>query len=66
MSRPEAEPLPQRPMDRRKLVSTMDHPGLMECTRQELQEMLAVCVGVGGDPSRIYTAEALKVWDMFQ
>lgn len=38
----------------------------LECTRQELEEMLAVCVYMGGGPSLMYAAEALKAWDAFQ
>ena len=34
------------------------------CTRQELEEMLAVCVYMGGGPALMYCAEALKAWDM--
>jgi AhpD family alkylhydroperoxidase len=33
------------------------------CTRQELEEMLAVCVYMGGGPALMYSAEALKAWD---
>lgn len=32
-------------------------------TRQELEEMLAVCVYMGGGPALMYAAEALKAWD---
>lgn len=32
-------------------------------TRQELEEMLGVCVYMGGGPSLMYTAEALAAWD---
>lgn len=35
------------------------------CTRQELEEMLAVCVYMGGGPALMYAAEALKAWDAF-
>lgn len=35
------------------------------CTRQELEEMLAVCVYMGGGPALMYAAEALKAWDEF-
>jgi AhpD family alkylhydroperoxidase len=34
------------------------------CTKPELEEMLAVCVYMGGGPALMYTAEALKAWDM--
>lgn len=33
------------------------------CTRQELEEMLSVCIYMGGGPALMYTAEALKAWD---
>lgn len=33
-------------------------------TRAELEEMLAVCVYMGGGPSLMYAAEALKAWDV--
>ena len=32
-------------------------------TRADLEEMLAVCVYMGGGPALMYTAEALKAWD---
>ena len=32
-------------------------------TRTELEEMLAVCVYMGGGPALMYTPEALKAWD---
>lgn len=35
------------------------------CTREELEEMLAVCVYMGGGPALMYAAEALKAWDEF-
>src|SRR5574343_460076 len=31
-------------------------------TRQEVEEMLAVCVYMGGGPALMYTAEALQAW----
>lgn len=34
-------------------------------TRTELEEMLAVCVYMGGGPSLMYAAEALAAWDNF-
>jgi AhpD family alkylhydroperoxidase len=34
-------------------------------TRSELEEMLAVCVCMGGGPSLMYAAEALAAWDSF-
>ena len=33
------------------------------CTRQELEEALAVCVYMGGGPSLMIVAEALAAWD---
>ena len=33
------------------------------CTRQELEEMLSVCVYMGGGPALMYAAETLKAWD---
>lgn len=33
------------------------------CSKPELEEMLAVCVYMGGGPALMYTAEALKAWD---
>lgn len=35
------------------------------CTRQELDEMLAVCVYMGGGPALMYTAEAMAAWEAF-
>jgi AhpD family alkylhydroperoxidase len=35
------------------------------CTRQELDEMLAVCVYMGGGPALMYAAEATAAWDAF-
>jgi AhpD family alkylhydroperoxidase len=32
-------------------------------TRTEFEEMLAVCVYMGGGPALMYAAEALKAWD---
>ena len=34
------------------------------CTRGELEEMLAVCVYMGGGPALMYSAEALHAWDV--
>jgi len=36
----------------------------LECTREELEEMLAVCVYMGGGPALMYAAEAIKAWEM--
>lgn len=33
------------------------------CTRQELEEMLAVCVYMGGGPALMYAAEAVKAFE---
>ena len=33
------------------------------CTRAELEEMLAVCVYMGGGPGLMYAAETLAAWD---
>jgi AhpD family alkylhydroperoxidase len=35
----------------------------LQCTRTELEEMLSVCIYMGGGPALMYTAEALKAWD---
>lgn len=35
------------------------------CTRQELDETLAVCVYMGGGPALMYAAEAVAAWDSF-
>lgn len=35
----------------------------LQCTKAELEEMLSVCVYMGGGPALMYTAEALKAWD---
>jgi len=33
------------------------------CSRPELEEMLTVCVYMGGGPALMYAAEALAAWD---
>ncbi len=33
------------------------------CTREELEETLAVCVYMGGGPALMYASEALKAWE---
>ena len=33
-------------------------------TRIELEEMLGICVYMGGGPALMYAAEALKAWDL--
>lgn len=35
-------------------------------TRAELDEMLTVCVYMGGGPALMYAAEAVKAWDALQ
>ena len=35
------------------------------CTRAEFEEMLGVCVYMGGGPSLMYAAKALHAWDEF-
>ena len=35
----------------------------LDCTRAELEEMLSVCVYMGGGPALMYTAEALGAFD---
>ena len=37
----------------------------LACTKQELEEMLTVCVYMGGGPALMYAAEALKAFDNF-
>ena len=36
------------------------------CTRGELEEMLTICVYMGGGPALMYAAEALKAFDSLQ
>ena len=33
------------------------------CSRQEIEEMLAVCVYMGGGPALMYASEALAAWE---
>ena len=33
------------------------------CSRAELEEMLAICVYMGGGPALMYAGETLKAWD---
>ena len=33
------------------------------CTRAELEDMLAICVYMGGGPALMYAGETLKAWD---
>jgi len=35
----------------------------LQCTRTELEEMLNVCIYMGGGPALMYAAEALNAWD---
>ncbi|OIQ64981.1 carboxymuconolactone decarboxylase family protein [mine drainage metagenome] len=35
----------------------------LQCTRAELEEMLNVCIYMGGGPALMYAAEALKAWE---
>ncbi|MBM3379126.1 MAG: carboxymuconolactone decarboxylase family protein [Betaproteobacteria bacterium] len=35
------------------------------CTREELDETMAVCVYMGGGPALMYASEALAAWDAF-
>ena len=35
------------------------------CSREELEETLAVCVYMGGGPALMYASEALAAWDAF-
>jgi len=35
----------------------------LQCSRAELEEMLGVCVYMGGGPALMYAAEAMKAWD---
>jgi AhpD family alkylhydroperoxidase len=35
----------------------------LNCTRKQLEEMLTVCVYMGGGPALMYTAEALNAFD---
>jgi AhpD family alkylhydroperoxidase len=35
------------------------------CTREELEEMLTICVYMGGGPALMYASEAIAAWDAF-
>jgi AhpD family alkylhydroperoxidase len=35
----------------------------LQCTRAELDEMLSVCVYMGGGPALMYAAEAVNAWE---
>ncbi len=36
------------------------------CSRAELEEMLTICVYMGGGPALMYASEALSAWDELQ
>ena len=38
----------------------------LDCSREELEEMLSVAVYMGGGPALMYTAEALNAWEQFR
>ena len=38
----------------------------LNCTRAELEEMLAVCVYMGGGPALMYAAETIAAWENLQ
>ena len=35
----------------------------LHCTRAEVEEMLSVCVYMGGGPALMYTAEVIAAWE---
>ncbi|MFQ0813865.1 carboxymuconolactone decarboxylase [Brucella anthropi] len=35
-------------------------------TREEIAEVMAMCVYMGGGPALMYAADALRAWDQFQ
>ena len=35
----------------------------LQCTRAEMEEMLSVCIYMGGGPAAMYAAETMKAWD---
>ena len=35
----------------------------LQCTRAELEELLNVCIYMGGGPALMYSAEALSAWE---
>ena len=37
----------------------------LACTREEFEEMLAVCIYMGGGPALMYASEAVAAWDAF-
>lgn len=36
------------------------------CSREEFEEMLSVCVYMGGGPALMYASEAYSAWDEFE
>ena len=38
----------------------------LNCSREEFEEMLAVCIYMGGGPALMYASEAESAWDSFQ
>jgi AhpD family alkylhydroperoxidase len=37
----------------------------LQCSREEFEEMLSVCVYMGGGPALMYASEAIAAWDAF-
>ncbi len=35
----------------------------LQCTRAELEEMLSVCIYMGGGPAMMYAAETMQAWE---
>lgn len=38
----------------------------LNCSREEFEEMLAVCIYMGGGPALMYASEAEAAWEKFQ
>jgi AhpD family alkylhydroperoxidase len=38
----------------------------LKATRQEIAEVAAMCVYMGGGPALMYSADALRAWDQFE
>jgi AhpD family alkylhydroperoxidase len=38
----------------------------LACSREEFEEMLSVCVYMGGGPALMYASEAIMAWDEFE
>jgi AhpD family alkylhydroperoxidase len=38
----------------------------LACTREEFEEMLSVCIYMGGGPALMYASEAVAAWDAFE